>query len=204
MPNSRHHARLLIGTTKEAESYLNLYCKDLGIRLANNPDFFAFKTDTFGIDEARELKLLAARKAVTQQKTFFISPVRITLEAQNALLKTFEDPSPDTIFFLVTREEALIIPTLLSRMQMTRLNLVQTGQEAQQFLSSSLKDRLTFARKFADEEGSLPDFLDNLLTLLRKQEGSTGLIEKVYNLRRLINDSNLMPRLVIEHLSLVL
>ena len=212
MPKSPHHANLLIGTPREAELYLNSFCEGLGIKLANNPDFFAFRTDTFGIDESRQLRVLSTRKAITKKKIFFISSLRLTLEAQNALLKTFEDPSPDTVFFIVTREEALIVPTLISRMQVTRLNLVQSGQgstlsakqEAEKFLSSSIKDRLNFSKKFADEERNLSVFLDDLLLLLRKQEGRGGFVEKVYNIKRLTRDSNIAPRLVIEHLSLVL
>lgn len=212
--NGIHHANLLVGTPAEAESYLNLFCEDLGIKLANNPDFFPFRKDTFGIDDARQLSLLSTRKALTNRKIFFITPIHLTLEAQNALLKTFEDPSPDNTFFLVLREEALIVPTLLSRMQiirLARLNLeskqgstLPTKQEAEKFLSSSLKNRLVFAKKFLEEEKNLPTFLDNLLWLLRKKNDGEKLVEKVYNLRRLINDSNLAPRLIIEHLSLVL
>jgi hypothetical protein len=204
MPKNQHHANLLVGTPEEAESYLNLFCKDSGVKLANNPDFFAFRIDTFGIDEARQVRLLSARKALSGQKIFFISPRHLTLEAQNALLKTFEDPHPGNIFLISSREEALIEPTLLSRMQIIKFGLIQTGQEAQQFFSSSLKDRLNFAKKFAEEEKNLPVFLDDLLLLLRKQEKARELVEKIYNLRRLIHDSNVLPRLVIEHLSVVL
>src|SRR3989344_1067951 len=125
--NGIHHANLLLGAREEGEIYLRSLCESLGVRVANSPDFFAFRMDTFGIDEARELKSLSARKAISDRKIFFISPTRITLEAQNALLKTFEDPSPDTYFFLVVMEEASIEPTLLSRMLVSRLNLDGQG-----------------------------------------------------------------------------
>ncbi|MDZ4206065.1 MAG: hypothetical protein U1C12_02530 [Patescibacteria group bacterium] len=216
--NGMHHANLLIGAPEEAESYLRSLYNNLGIELANNPDFFAFKMETFGIDEARELRLLSTRKAVISRlssgqvgrKIFFITPMRLTLEAQNALLKTFEDPFPDTYFFLGVREESLVIPTLLSRMQIFRTyggtygGNASVGAEADKFLSLSVKERLLFAKKFADEEKSLPVFLDNLLLMLRKCRGAPDVVEKVYNIRRLIRDSTASPRLVIEHLSLVL
>src|SRR3989344_1002069 len=115
MLRNLHHANLLIGTPREAESYLRSFYNNLGIRLANNPDFVAFRAEIFGIDEARALRILSTRKAVTtakagqvSSKIFFITPMRLTLEAQNALLKTFEDPSPGTYFFLAMREESLI------------------------------------------------------------------------------------------------
>jgi len=206
MSRNLHHANLLIGTPEEAESYLRSLCDSWGVRLPNNPDFFAFKMETFGIDEARKLKLLSARKAVTTKKIFLITPTRLTLEAQNALLKTFEDPFPDTLFFLGVREESLVIPTLLSRMQIirTRGGNVAAGAEAEKFLSLSVKNRLLFAKSFADEEKSLPIFLDSLLFLLRKQKEKKDLLKNVYNVRRFVRDSAITPRLIIEHLALVL
>ena len=206
MSRNLHHANLLIGTPEEAESYLRSLCDSWGVRLPNNPDFFAFKMETFGIDEARKLKLLSARKAVTTKKIFLITPTRLTLEAQNALLKTFEDPFPNALFFLGVREESLVIPTLLSRMQIirTRGGNVAAGAEAEKFLSLSVKNRLLFAKSFADEEKSLPIFLDSLLFLLRKQKEKKDLLKNVYNVRRFVRDSAVTPRLIIEHLALVL
>ena len=206
MSRNLHHANLLIGTPEEAESYLRSLCDSWGVRLPNNPDFFAFKMETFGIDEARKLKLLSARKAISSRKIFLITPTRLTLEAQNALLKTFEDPFPDTLFFLGVREENLVIPTLLSRMQIirTRGGNVAAGAEAEKFLSLSVKNRLLFAKSFADEEKSLPIFLDSLLFLLRKQKEKKDLLKNVYNVRRFVRDSAVTPRLIIEHLALVL
>lgn len=204
MSRNLHHANLLVGAPEDVESYLRTLCDSLGIRLPNNPDFFAFKMETFGIDEARDVRLLSTRKAVTGRKIFLITPGRLTLEAQNALLKTFEDPCPHTYFFLGVREEGLVVPTLRSRMQVihvdTRWNLVQT----EEFLSLSLKKRLLFAKKFADEERNLSVFLDNLLFLLKKRKEKSESVGKVYNIMRSIGDAIIAPRLVIEHLALVL
>lgn len=206
MSRSPHHANLLLGTLEEAESYLHLFCDTLGIELANNPDYFPFRMDVFGIDEARELRLLSSRKALGNEKIFFITPTRLTLEAQNALLKTFEDPTPNTYFFLVVREEGLIVPTLRSRMQIERLHggVASVDLSAEKFLSLSVRERILFAHKFADEEKSLPIFLDDLLLLLRKELGREQLVAKVYKIRRMIHDSSISSRLVIEHLVLVL
>ena len=205
MSRNPHHANLLIGTPEEAESHLRLLCESWGVRLANNPDFVFFKAETFGIDEARELKLLSTRKAIIGSKIFLITPLRLTLEAQNALLKTFEDPFPDTYFFLSVREESLIVPTLRSRMEILRVSksLTLGSNDAEVFLSSSIKGRLLFAKSFVDAEKNLPIFLDDLLFLLRKRSERKSL-EKVYAVRRSIGNSDIASRLVIEHLSLVL
>src|SRR3989338_6545980 len=165
MPRNLHHANLLIGDHEEAESYFSLLCKRLSIKIANNPDLVIIRIDTFGIDEARELRVLSTRKALGDKKMFLIVPTRLTIEAQNALLKTFEDPFPNTYFFLAVREEHLVVPTLRSRMQAirvdTRSHLVQSVQgetlyqEVEEFLSLPIKERLSYAKSFAEDEKNL-------------------------------------------------
>lgn len=206
MLKNLHHANLLIGTAKETESYLYSLCENLGVRLSNNPDFFTFRAETFGINEARELRLLSTRKFITTSKIFLIVPTYLTLEAQNALLKTFEDPYPETYFFLAVREESMVISTLRSRMQILRISGDSTlrSSDAETFLVSSIKDRLSFARKFVDEEKNLTIFLDDLLFLLRKKNKAQASMERVYAVRRSIRHPVVAARLVLEHLSAIL
>lgn len=200
-----HHAYLLLGERAEAEGFIHSFWQEKGIELKNSPDFFVWKEDLFGIDEARKVAEAASRKAFTGQKVFLIVPDRITPEAQNALLKTFEDPPVNTYFFLVAREEELVLPTLRSRMLSTRLDskASEVG-EAQAFLKLGLKERLAFARKFADAEKNLSVFLDQLLNFMRKESLPTEAIRAVYDLRRYSDDRAASSRLILEHLALMI
>ncbi|OHA91214.1 MAG: hypothetical protein A2758_01945 [Candidatus Zambryskibacteria bacterium RIFCSPHIGHO2_01_FULL_49_18] len=195
-----HHAYLLVGEREAAERYLYELCKYQGLTLIGSPDYFIFNEALFGIDEARRLGEQAARKAFVERKIFFITPEKITLEAQNALLKTFEDPVEDTHFFLAVREEGLIIPTLRSRMVTWRLDRQVAVQpfefEAQNFLKLPLKDRFEFVRKFVEKEKNLSVFLDELLCVTKSKE--------VYKMRLYSDDRAISARLILEHLALVL
>lgn len=199
-----HPANLLIGSREEGEIYLDKFLSEIGFKVANNPDLLSFRIDVFGIDEARQLKSLAQRKSISGIKVFFISPLTITLEAQNALLKTFEEPMSDTRFLLVVREEKMLLPTLLSRMQVLHLpkNSHVQNADVEEFLSMLLKDRLQFTKNFIDEEKNLLIFLDELMLALRKKRDDDSL-RRVFNVRKLIRD-NMPPRLVLEHLALML
>lgn len=200
-----HHAYLLVGERSEAEKFVHSFWKDWGMNLKSSPDFFVWNEDLFGIKEARELSTQSSRKAFGEKKVFFVSPERVSLEAQNALLKTFEDPIENTHFFLTVRGEDLIIPTLRSRMQMIHLEVEEEkGEEAQKFLSFTYKERLAFARKFADAEKNLSIFLDELLRYLRKVKSSTEALRVVYDLRRYSDDRSASSRLILEHLALAL
>ncbi|OHA91960.1 MAG: hypothetical protein A3J09_00440 [Candidatus Zambryskibacteria bacterium RIFCSPLOWO2_02_FULL_51_21] len=188
-----HHAYLLVGSAEQAEKYLREFVGDL----TGSPDYFVFKDDVFGIGDARKLSESAVRKAFTDRKIFLIAPVKITREAQNALLKTFEDPVENTHFFLAAREEELIIPTLCSRMRVVRLSSeASEANEASKFLRLPIKDRLNFVKKFVDKEENLSVFLDELLALTRSK--------KIYDVRKFSDDRSASSRLILEHLALVL
>ena len=54
----------------------------------------------------------------------------------NKLLKLIEEPPPDTLFLLVAENESLILPTILSRMQLVRIPLPETAD-----IEQALADR---------------------------------------------------------------
>ncbi|MEK7227453.1 MAG: hypothetical protein AAB641_01000 [Patescibacteria group bacterium] len=194
--NNLHHAYLLVGEREAARSFLLSFFKEQRIILTGSPDFLIFSEDVFGIDEARALNIQAISKAFGERKVFFIAAHRLTHEAQNALLKTFEDPYPDTHFFLVVREEALVLPTLRSRMQTLHVKSGKVSSEAEKFLKLSISDRLKFAKEFVEKEKNLSTFLDELLLLSKSR--------KVYDMRLLSDNRGAAPKLILEHLALVL
>lgn len=192
-----------MGDSASAEAFLFSFCEERGIKLAGSPDYFPFLESLFGIDEARKLSEYAAKKAFTEKKIFFISPEKITVEAQNALLKTFEDPYEDTHFFLAVREEELVLPTLRSRMQMMRVAKDDRSEEAIKFLKMGVKERMAFIKKFVDEEKNLSLFLDELMLVLRK-EGKHEAVKKIYEVRKYADDRAASRRLILEHLAVSL
>jgi len=199
-----HHAYLLIGSRETSERKLFELCQTEGLKLVGSPDYFVFKEALFGVDDARTLTEQAITKAFTEKKVFFIAPEKITFEAQNALLKTFEEPIAHTHFFLATRDEHLILPTLRSRMEIIYVKHSVFNKEAQQFLSLPPKERLGFVKKFVDKEENLSIFLDALLLELRKGISPREALGKVFQLRLSSDDRGASPRLILEHLAMVL
>ncbi len=203
--NHLHHAYLLIGSREASEKALLSLFEEQGETLVGSPDYFVFKEALFGVDDARAINEQAITKAFVNKKVFLIAPEKITLEAQNALLKTFEEPTTKTHFFLVVRDEHVIIPTLRSRLQLVRLEAgAEDLKEAQKFLKLSIKDRLNFVKKFVDKEQNLSTFLDELLLELRDKADKTQMLEQVYKLRLVSDDRGASPRLILEHLAVSL
>jgi len=203
-----HHAYLLEGDTDTGVTFVYDLLGKMGISIVQNPDLHTYSNDSFTIDEARSLAEKAQGKAFGAKKIFIISSPKFSLQAQNALLKTFEEPFENTHFFIVLSSRELLIPTLLSRLEIRRLNDEMLNTEcptlAGKFLDMSIKDRLNFIKKFVDNERPLSPFLDSLLLDLRKDKNRSEELEKVFNVRKYSDDPSAMSRLILEHLALVL
>ena len=193
-----HHAYLVVGNRERAEAELHALFERAGEPLKGSPDFFVLREETFGIDAARSLSVLAARKAFGARKVFFVIPESLTREAQNGLLKTFEEPVAGTHFFLLLRDDGMVLPTLRSRVREMRLRgtLEEEENEAKKFLNLSLKYRLTFVKNFVDNEKNLSAFLDDLLLYSRDK--------RVHEVRLLSDELAASSRLILEHLAVVL
>ena len=100
---------------KEAEKLIG---KKIGT-LENNPDFIFLeaKETSIGIDQIREMqKILVLKPFVEKLKFCLISEAQnLTTEAQNALLKTLEEPPENCRIVLTAPSESFLLPTILAR-----------------------------------------------------------------------------------------
>ena len=97
-----------------------------------NPDFIFIKPEpgkSIGIKEVRILKKKISRKPFGQKyKIIFIQEAEsLTIEAQNALLKTLEEPPSHTIIILSVPSEASLLPTIQSRCRIFHLPQEKTS-----------------------------------------------------------------------------
>nr|WP_122012003.1 DNA polymerase III subunit delta' [Maliibacterium massiliense] len=88
------------------------------------------KGTSIGVEQVRALaREVFVRPFEAQMKVFIIEQAdAMTTQAQNALLKTLEEPPADTAFFLLSDNMDLLLPTIRSRcglMQAPRLSLAQ-------------------------------------------------------------------------------
>jgi DNA polymerase III delta prime subunit len=101
----------------------------LGFKInENNPDFFWLKTaeekNSIGIEDARQMqKFLMLKPYAREKKSVLVEGAEtLTLEAQNALLKTLEEPPANSQIILTLPDESLLLPTIVSRCQLITLN----------------------------------------------------------------------------------
>lgn len=163
-----HHAYLLVGDRASSKSFLTDFLSDrLNISILGNSDVRIISVDSLSIDFVRDIKVSEEFKAFGDKKKIFIIETDfITEEAQNALLKIFEEPTKDTHFF-VSISQDIILPTLRSRMQI--INIKDLSQKGTKTLPASILDRMKKVKSIVDDisdenqtKQSAIDFINNI------------------------------------------
>src|SRR3989344_5872540 len=112
------NAYLVAGTTESIPAVLALLEKQ-GIPTHANPDVYVRTYTHFGVDEARELRerayMRALQHAQCKRRAFVVASPGMTTEAQNALLKTLEEPPADAVFFFIVPSPDSLLATIRSR-----------------------------------------------------------------------------------------
>ena len=82
------------------------------------------------IDQVRALQSDSARRTLEGRRNIFIieGMHQMNLEAANCLLKTLEEPEPDVVLLLTAPDPGLLLPTILSRVQLVPMHLLTTLQ----------------------------------------------------------------------------
>jgi len=163
-----HHGYCLTGNRDEVFSDLITFLEgQIGFKVKGNPDFWHKDFESFGIDDSREIKAVhSSLKLEEGKRIFIIKTNNITREAQNALLKIFEEPGFDNHFFIILPSHHLLLPTLLSRLivvenqnQSSSRSSIET--KAELFLKSKIKMRLEIIKEILEnEDGAKSDALD--------------------------------------------
>ena len=153
-----HHAYFLVGNREVVGTKLKDFLeKNVGIKTSGNPDFWHGQYKTFTIENARQITDAQERAAFAKgfgepRKIFIIQAEIITEEAQNALLKVFEEPTFGTHFFVISPQD-ILLPTLRSRMQVIPLEDRLQGEMSKtvfDILGMKMKERLAKVKEITD------------------------------------------------------
>lgn len=184
-----------------------------GIEKQGNPDFYFFEFETLSIDEARKIKAIASTKPFGEKKIIIISANFIGGEAQNALLKTFEEPNKDIYFFIIMPNTTSLLPTVKSRLM--KISLLDSKRKiddkAKEFLKGGIDDRLKILSTFLSHESEtkksdLIKFLDNIeFELQNKYLNDTNVqrsLIELGNLKGYLYDRAPSVKMIAEYLAL--
>lgn len=198
-----HHAMLCIAASLENATQIpDVYKKQ-------NSDVVHIVTDRLSIDHARNLSKEALVRPVVGQKRVFVLVVQaLPAEAQNALLKLFEEPPVHTQFYLVVPQEGMLLPTLRSRLQLLEgVKDVTENTSYVSFLEMSYKDRLSHVADLAKQKDI--QAMELLLagaemTAEASIEKDTHLAKTVLMVRSYFKTPGASKKMLLEELSLAL
>lgn len=147
----RHHAYFIAGDIEKGiEAALTFGERELGLSADGNPDVIVLRHGLLSVDDARTLAEAAASTALRGKgKLIIASATRFFHEAQNALLKTFEEPPQGTTLILVVPSSGDIIPTLRSRLIEIPLPTL-ISEIAQEFIDAKGAGREKVVAKILD------------------------------------------------------
>lgn len=211
-----HHACLIEGDVEAVIPLLRgFFEKEFKIKTRGNPDFHVYEYDSLGIEDGRQLQSFAVQKAYGPFKVFITGFNMMTFEAQNALLKLFEEPVKNTHFFLITKNSDKLLGTLRSRLfilpRLTDALPPSSQERIDSFLSGTRKERLAFVKKMIEDKdrAKIAQFLDALEYTLyetwkqkRDDAHVTEALEELSRVRQYALDRSGSPKLILEHIAL--
>jgi len=216
IPNEKlHHAYLFLGEKNSTISELEKEISEkFGVKLHNNQDFFKKDYDSVGIDEAREIKELQGKMPSKEGslKVFILSMRSITREAQNALLKVFEEPTKNTHFFLVTPNLAGLLPTLTSRLEIVEIKS-ETKKvsilpfDLNTFMKGSISTRLKLVEDIIEnkEKQKIEALIDEIIlkSSSDKKTGNSKILSEMLMVKKFLNFKSSSVKNIAEHLCFV-
>ena len=125
----------------------------------NHPDIALLQPEGsfIKINQIRELQRTLQYKSYEGRKKVRIiqDAEKMNLSASNALLKTLEEPPPDTVLILITMSPHMLLPTIRSRCQRVRFQPIPTHLIAQTIKEKQGMDHDTALRAASLARGSL-------------------------------------------------
>lgn len=203
----RHHAYALEDTS--ASGVLEQLVAH-GITQTGSPDLFVYEKEQLSIDDARDIRERAARRPLADSyRVLVIGVAAMTHEAQNALLKTFEEPSGHTLFFIAMPSVHALLPTLRSRLEILGsggIGNVEDTFDAPAFVRMSPTARLEALAPIIEERDKVA--AERLLTSLevhlapRAANAREG-IASVYRAKRYLHHRGASLKMLLEQVALL-
>lgn len=198
-----HHASLIVGSFEEVISSLPQEIHTEG------PDVQHLRTDRLTIDEARTLMHDASLLPLALPfRTFVIAFRTATIEAQNALLKTLEEPVATSRFFIIVPRPDVLMSTVRSRLMVLHEGKLQNTElpaAATTFLTQSYRERLAdIALKAKAKDQSWMEAILVGLEIHASEKKDPVLMDALIKVRGYFVYPGASKKMLLEHLALLI
>jgi len=167
-----------------------------------------FIFDKLKIEHAKEISTITeSRNSEKERRIFFISFNAGTQDAQNALLKTLEEPAVGTSFILVVPSTDILLETIRSRCITIILDPKEKPDDA--FLKTAYKDRIEYIKTLLLDKALLGGFYAGLeqelaeyIQMHRTKPDSSQTLPLVLRYKHLIMNHSTSSKYLLEELAL--
>lgn len=185
---------LIIGETKDIVSQLQLSLEQIGVHKA---DQILIEEDPLSISTVRQTqrKIALSPFLSKNQAVIFFRADNASIEAQNALLKTLEEPSSSSILVLIAKNILNILPTITSRVEVYYYPVEKTENfpEVEMLFKGNLGDRLYWIRSQGNKIDDPDQFIDEAIIYtennLSSSHNKINLLNRLYKAKRLIKNN---------------
>ncbi len=177
----------------------------------SHPDILTLKPNpSIGISQIRSLQVFLARKPyqAAVKVGLLLEANNLTLAAQNAFLKTLEEPPENSLIILGTRQKSDLLETVVSRCQVINLSSLnnsvdkETYDKYKQLLTSLYKnklgERIKTIEPFTKNKDIALDFCQKIIAVNQKllHQEDSGLKKErlVWSLKQWQQANNLLEQ----------
>jgi hypothetical protein len=188
-------------------------------KIAESPDCLVLADDeeSLKISQVRDIKHFLTRKPYGEDSMVVFVPEahRLTIPAQNALLKTLEEPPEHAILILTTPYEDRLLPTVISRCIVHHAksnheepdSSIDTGALIETLKTASVGEKMAISQGYAFPKPKALVFCKSLIDYYRKAlhtDPHHNYAKNIALAQQTITslEQNVDPRLSVEHLFL--
>lgn len=191
-------AKLIVGGTKaQQQNEIRQIAREINFKLEKSkPDLLTITPDkSIKIDQIRQVQSFLSKKSWRgkSQKLVIIKQAHLmTRPAQNAFLKTLEEPPPNSHIILTVSNKTALIDTIISRCRLinikteVKVDTDKRWRQWQEMVQKGKPQRLADSQKFNDED------YQAFLISLQKKLLKTSEPEKIRHWIRLIQTARQM------------
>lgn len=194
------------------EEGINILLEEYGLKHIH-PDLLKFEDqEKLGVEEVKKIRehLNLKPYSASLKAVVLVSAQNLTLAAQNALLKTLEEPPGEALIILGVDSDQALLPTIISRCQIEYLDQATQKGQAEKFTDQiaklenlSLEERFLFIEKTEDKEQFLKELVKYYRDKMQQDPKLINFIKELLQAEAWAK-ANVNKRAILEYLMLKL
>lgn len=177
--------------------------------IKNNPDVFVVNQDTgWGIDVTKSIIHFFSQKSIIQPSKICLiyQAENLTTEAQNAILKTLEEPPSQAHFILITSNHHQLLNTIISRSQLIFSSSHPKTNTPPLSLPKNISQAIDFSTKLQEtiSKENLSNWFDDQIEIFHRQllnQSSPKIISNLLRSKQM-HRANVEPKAIVDWLYL--